>query len=686
MLIDMRLWITGMLMVLILLLACSGAGFGVVSSEVSADDGVDWFREVQIYDMVAFPPYDVEGHHITVNGLWNGFMGDNLTSPFALGRFLESYLSGRTYASDEEFVMVQHEQGMLVPATILTTQGHVSFQGEFLEDFACLSIDGEMIPWDLDAGSFWMNANHPGFIDWCVAHGKLAIDAGADMIVLDEIQGNSLVPMFQLAAQFLGIPAPGFSGYTIEGFRSHLMNNFSMSELLEVYGIADIVSYDLASRIAGTIGLGYEDRVAADLLIVEYIDFLHWHNFLAKQRLIDELRAYVGQVGKDIVIGANSYTLGTNRVGGYWPMGMQFAEMVDVFTFENAYSVIEGEPVPWFPRVKWLAWEKLARAATDAPAVILIDTNALETINTRVLPLRGYSNYLSVLCAEAFANQGSFVDYYFAPFRRARNWRGCTDIYEFVLNHKELYDSNARIPTDVAVLYLWGEGMRYKSDSYLGCAQALAESQIPFDVVFDGDGRYLDMSLILEDIINYSLVVVPSVVNITEQQKMVIKDFVAGGGVAVVFDPDHLGFPLEEGEYVYGDGLFYFFTHDVGWQYYHSFDDSYREALETIVLSYVDEMIRVVDAGQRIVATPYVIDSDMMVVHIINYNHMKVFDFMWPKFSFEMRMKKPDFSFDTVSVISPDFSWKRELDVVDDGEYISFTVPYLRIYDLVVIE
>ena len=34
---------------------------------------------------------------------------------------------------------------------------------------------------------YWMNASNPAFIDWCINHGKKAIDADADMIVLDEI-------------------------------------------------------------------------------------------------------------------------------------------------------------------------------------------------------------------------------------------------------------------------------------------------------------------------------------------------------------------------------------------------------------------------------------------------------------------------------------------------------------------
>ncbi len=89
--------------------------------------------------MVALPPNDVQKFHITVNGLWNGFFVENLSSPFAYGRYFESIYSGKTYESDEEFVQSQHDQGLLVPGTILTTQGHESLQGDLLEEFACRS-------------------------------------------------------------------------------------------------------------------------------------------------------------------------------------------------------------------------------------------------------------------------------------------------------------------------------------------------------------------------------------------------------------------------------------------------------------------------------------------------------------------------------------------------------------------
>lgn len=646
-----------------------------------------WYKKVQVYDMVAFHPGDINKYHITVNGLWNGFIGQNLTSPFAFGILLESFFSGRNYESDEEFVSVQHDQGMIVPGTILTTQGHISFQRDQMEDFACRSVDGELCFWDLEAESYWMNANNPDFIDWCIEHGKKAINANADIIVLDEIQGNSLYPMFQFASQFLGVPAPGFSSQTIEGFRSYLKNNYSPIELNNLFNIDDIDSYDLKLRIAETMNLAYNERVEADSLIEFYIRYLDESNFQAKRRLIEELKSYATLVGKDIIIGANSYALGTNRPGGFWPKGLHFAELVDIFTFENTYTAFFDKPIPKFPRNKWLAWEKLANVSTDAPAVVLIDTNALEEINTKFFPIFGYSDYLSILCAEAYANHGCFVNYNFRLFGKAWNWKGCRSIHEFVVENKEIYNNPTYIPTDVAILYLYGEGMHHKSDTYLGCAQALAESQIPFDVVFDGDGFYIDESLEISELLKYPVLVIPSVVDVTDTQVNSIKEYVELGGTAIVFDPEELGFEPIEGEYKYGDGLFHFILEDKGSLYFQTFDDTYRKYMSEVVQKYADEIITVQDSNRKIIAFPYIQkDEKRMIVHLVNYHHLGFMDIILPKFSIKIKIIKPSFNINSVYIISPDFFNKKEVEISENGDFIEFEVPYLRIYDVIVIE
>lgn len=675
------------LFVLLSLLISSffSSGIGTITCEHITKTNEKWYQQVQIYDMGALSNQNIEKYHITVNGLWNGFIG-NISSPFAFGRLLSSALDGEDYESDKDFVDAQHAKGVYVPATILTIQGHRTLQQDDFDAFASRSVNGELCPWDIDADSYWMNALNPDFIDWCIDHGKKAIDAGADMIVLDEIQGNSLIPLYQWSSQYTGQPAPGFSNVTIEGFRTYLIDHFSDQDLSISFDIHDILSYDLKSRIASTMNLTYDERAQTDPLFIEYDRFLEQSNFEAKKHLILSLRDYAESCGKDIVISANSYTLGTNQQFGFWPKGLLFADLLDLFTYENTYTAFFDQPIPNFPRSKWLAWERLAVAATDAPAVTLIDTNLFGAINERFFPLFGFSNSLGVLCAEACANKGSFVNYYFPLFTRERNWIQVGEIHEFVMNNQELYTFDTKSYGTVGVLYLYGEGMRYHMNTYLGCAQALAESNIPFEVIFDGDDHYINSTLTLMDIEDFSLILVPSLVDVTAAQKQVVKQFVENGGVALLFDAKELGYNNVSGEIPYGNGLFYVFDKDYGTLYFEEYTETYRQQLADCVFTYVPPVVSVNKDGKKLVVTPYIDEEDdRIIVHVINYDHIGLFDFIWPSSDITIQLLKPSFDVRSVSFSSP-----REesvpLSYEITGDLITIFLPKIQDYGVVLIQ
>jgi hypothetical protein len=665
--------------------SCFPLGIGTITCEPLTKTNEKWYQQVQIYDMGALSNQNIEKYHITVNGLWNGFIG-NISSPFAFGRLLSSALNGEDYDSDKDFVDAQHAKGVYVPATILTIQGHRTLQLDDFEVFASRSVNGELCPWDIDADSYWMNALNPDFIDWCINHGKKAIDAGADIIVLDEIQGNSLIPLYQWSSQYTGQPAPGFSNLTIEGFRTYLIDHFSDKNLSISFDIHDILSYDLKSRIASTMNLTYDERAQTDSLFIEYDRFLEESNFEAKKHLILSLREYAESCGKDIVISANSYTLGTNQQFGFWPKGLLFADLLDLFTYENTYTAFFDQPIPRFPRSKWLAWERLAAAATDAPAVTLIDTALFGEINERFFPLFGFSNSLGVLCAEACANKGSFVNYYFPLFTRERNWNQVEEIHEFVMNNQEVYTFDMKSYGEVGILYLYGEGMRYHMNTYLGCAQALAESNIPFEVIFDGDDHYINSTLTLTDIEDFSLILVPSFVDVTADQKQVVKQFVENGGVALLFDAEELGYNNVSGEIPYGNGLFYVFDKDYGTLYFEEYTEAYRQQLADCVFTYVPPVVSVNKDGKKLVVTPYIDEEDdRIILHVINYDHIGLFDFIWPASDITIQLLKPSFEVRSVSLSRPgEKSVPLLYEITED--MITIFLPKIQDYGVVHIE
>jgi hypothetical protein len=669
-----------------LLVANSLTTVGSFSPKVSGNS--KWYEEVQVYDMVALPPNDINRFHVTVNGLWNGFYSpENISSPFAFGRYLESIYSGKTYNTDEEFVTGQHEQGLLCPGTVLTTQGHRSFQGDLVEQYTCRSANGEMSQWDLE-GAVFMCSNNPGWIEWIIEQGKKIIDADGDLIVLDEIQGNGFVVWFQFLSHYLNIKEPGFCQYCIGGFRNNLSEKYTSSELLDLYGIEDIETYNLTSRIAETMDLTYYDRIAADSLIKDYISFQEWNNYEAKVHAIEEMRNYAATQGKECVICANSFALGTPRSGDFWVKGLQFSEVLDFYCFENEYGAKSEVLLPRYPRNKWIAWEKLATVATNSSPVILLKAGAVQSIWENPFILLGkVNNYLAVHCAEAYSAGASFANWFVKPLDKWRKWRGCANIYKFVLENRELYESKSLIDSSVGVLYLYGEGMRDNSDSYLGLGQMLAESNIPYEVIFDGDGLYLKETLTLDKLNGFEVLLVPNVVDITNTQEMLLKNYVHNGGIAIVNDPEELGLLNVEGEQIYGDGYFYVMLEDKGYEYFYSYNDKYRKDVIDVVDSYIDRNIIIKNSNRKVVAYPYYQpEEDRMIIHLVNYDHRFLFDIIRPKIFVKIEIQKPSFNISKISVISSDFHNKRELNYSIEDNFVTFTVPILWIYDVVIIE
>ncbi len=620
-------------------------------SLLGSEKAVPWYQRVQVYSMVALAKEDASRLHITVNGLWNGFFGD-ISSPFAFGRKLEAWASGRQYSSDRDFVKALHRDGFLVPATILTSQGRQDMQGEGLEKFACRSHDGALADFNLETGSFFMCANRTAWVNWMINHGRRAIDAEADLIVLDELQGNSFFPKFQWLSTYLHTHEPGFCSHCIEGFRVYLREKYSPAQLLSLFRIADIEKEDLAGRIASGMHLPYTQRRTLEPLTDEYIEFQTLRNFQAKKKLIETLRQYARARGKQIPISANVFALGSDRGGGYWVKGLIYADLLDLLTFENTYTAAEENPIVPFPRNKWVGWEKLARAMTGSRFVILPDTREITQLVQDRQRGKTHKNYLAIHFAEAYAMGGAYAIYYIYGLGDIKEWEDCGRIADFVLKNRDVYEASAD-RAETAILLLYGQGLYRRINSYLGLAQALYESSIPFDVVFGGGGRFLKNRLRENSLKGYRLVFVPSIQGASDVQLQNLKEYVRTGGIAVVFEAEIFGLS-GQGFFPYGGGGFLLIPTwryqgkewDIGSYYFFSYDDGVRKTLAQIVeeINPGSSALRVQD--RRVVAYPYYYSSrHLIAVHLINYHHNLETDRVNIRENLTIKLRKPSFSF-----------------------------------------
>lgn len=685
---EMRKFLYLLLSFLFLKTVCSR-----VSNSQEPSSKILWYQRVQIYSMVALGPADVERFHIKVNGLWNGYFGGS-ASPFAFGRVHESLASGKRYSSDEEFVNVQHSKGLLVPATILTSQGRKDMQGPRLPDYACRSYDGALPDFDPEAKSHFMCANKPAWVNWMRHHGEQAIDAGADLIVLDEIQGNGFFPKFQWLSPYLKMKEPGFCPYCINEFKSYLKHKYTASQLLRKYNISDIDKVDLAARIASVMHLPYKERVAAEPLTTEYIDFQTEKNFYAKTKLIKALREYARGKGRKIAISANVFALGTERGGGYWVKGLIFSDFVDFLSFENTYTAVEDRNILPFPRNKWVAWEKLARSAINSPFVIIPDTGEIkEIVQNNLTHGKSYKNYLYIHFAEAYANRGAFAFYYIYNWGNRKEWEKCAKAAEFILKHRALYEMEPD-RSDIAIVVLYSEALYRRIFSYLGLAQVLAESSIPFDVVFGGGGKYLRDRLNFQRLSGYKLIFVPSAIGITENQTRVIKQYVKKGGKAIIFDGKPFGLS-GQGVFPYGQGAFLLIPAwnyqgeewDIGNLYFLGYEDSVRKTIADLVEQLLPGASVLKNPDRKVVAYPYYSSAQRtVVVHLLNYDHDLKTDRVVPKSNLVLRIKRPEFPPEENAILlSPDTNEVLSLKTTYHDDHVEIIIPHLEVYSLVVL-
>ncbi len=637
-----------------------------------------WFNKVQVYGIIPLSRQEAKKYNITVNGVWGGIHTADPILPF------KEYSPAvrKKYKTASEYVSEMHDAGLKTSGAMLAFSGgnqSVIERWPELKNAASRTALGRTAM-PFGENSYAMSASSPEWNEWMIAHAKRAIDAGADLIMIDDIQ-EFLFP-FQL----------GFDHFSIDGFKEYLRTRFTRTELSAWFGINDVDDLNVIQRISDKANLSYEKRIERDPLVEVFARFLEENNYQTKKQIVKELKSYAGKKGREIAVTGNIYALGTTRINGYWPKGLYLGEIVDFFTFENIYAVA-GEKLleTPFPRGKWMAWDKLGFAATGSPAVALVAAESLEKIASRNI-----SNYLYIHFAEAYANQSAYMLYHIPAYKLGKLWKQCAKAAGFVLDNRDIYETDQSVYSKAAVLYLYGEGMRTKTYNYLGLAQALAESNIPFELIFSGDGYYLKDDLTVKVLEKYKAIIIPSVTNITDNQKKIIKEYVSLGGSAIIFDPLEFNINRSQVEVAFHKGRFVILPPlsadgeivDAGTAYFRTYNDKIRKYIEKTVKKYVDSTITIDNTERKLIAYPYYQPGPKrLVIHLVNYDHNFKNDRVRIKRNVNIRIKKPDFytGQKQAYMISPDFSGKKILPITSRGDYLEINIPELYVYNIVIL-
>jgi len=637
----------------------------------------EWYNNVQVFGIIPLPVEEAKAFNITVNGAWGG----SHTADPVLTKEEFSPAVRKKYKTDSEFVSAMHDNGLLASAGLVAASGNntsIKQHPELKKAISKTAQGKDVISWLED--SYIMSSSNPIWYNWMIYLGKKAIDAGVELVMFDDVQE------FQFPLH------GGFDSYSIDEFKKYLRSNFTVTELGSRFRIDDIDNLSVAKRVTDKAGQDYEARIKADPLVGVFARFHEERNFEAKKHIIESLRRYAEKKGKKVAIAANIMALGTTRFDGYWSKGLHFSELVDFFAYESVYSVGGKQVIDMpLPRGKWVAWEKLSGAATKGPAVPLLAAEAVEKLQGKDI-----SNYLYILTAEAYANHGAHMLWYAPSYGLGKQWRKSADAAGFILEHRDLYGKEQSERSSLAVLYLYSEGMKTKTFTYLGLAQALADSNLPFDVVFSGDGYYLRDTLTLQELITYKLILIPSVVDITDRQKEIIKEYIAHGGRAVVFDPFEMNIYQSEGEVSFGKGSVIIIPpvkvkgkpEDSGTAYNLTYDDSIRKDIKKTVNKYVEDEIIINDSDRKIIAYPYhQANAKRMIIHLINYDHNFKNDKVRIKKDIMIKIKKPDFYTERSKayMISPDFKGRITLPAILRDGYIELKIPELKVYSIVIL-
>jgi hypothetical protein len=584
---------------------------------------LEWYRQVQFVSAVPMPREEVEAFGTTVNGMW--------ADPESL-------------TADEIARAHDHGRRLLfsVPMIALTPNVYEAEATAPLLDEVCRDIDGRASEcnwyyWEskpVYAACIFSDGFRGYLMDRC----REGVDRGLDVVNLDEIMtGIGLINR-----------EPGGSG-----FCSRCLARFRTHE-------PDVSSHDDELRAA---------LRADDALYERYRRFLEDEAFRVMVGFIQELRSYAAERHAAFAISANLAYLGS-AVSSFGPLwGCLWGPHVDFILMENHYRVAPGTPHLVLPRGSFGAWYRLASSLTGSPTWICPSITV-----PRQMDGHARQSYYVLMFLEAYANEGRW-GYYWWPGVDVRTRLEATapeelkDHIRFIRDHRELYE-DAAPNNELAILYPEGpiaprpEGHL----KYLALAQALAERDVQFDVVYVGDGRFVADDLDREALAPYRTVLVPEARDLGEAPVASLEAFARAGGEVTVFSES----PLDPGLVLQADG-------EVLLDFWRDYRDDDRDRIVASVAVPSSARIESSDPAGRVIR--YAL-GDRQVLHLLDYRYDEATDTVAPIRDLRLRVPWQD---GHASCTMVDLAGERRLPVKNEDGALVVDVPELDPYAVLVV-
>jgi hypothetical protein len=314
-----------------------------------------------------------------------------------------------------------------------------------------------------------------------------------------------------------------------------------------------------------------------------------------------------------------------------------------------------------------------------------------------------------IFTAEAYASGEFTYVPYNALLNNPEGWKlysadmkELSPYYDFIAENEEYY-SNCVSTADTAVLYSYATVRNNQQASYkfFGICNTLLDLHRQYDVLFAGDGDWIDDTLSADKLNQYDAVILPGVKDISDDQLGLLLNYVNRGGKVYAFGEtamcDELGQwkqraelknLLAEGVHQYGLGQFVYRKDDVGARYLSNKDVNIRQELAGIFNGLNREDIQT-NASEKVAMLSYRNTSlGADIIHLINYDYDSNAQHINKQSNIAMDVllnSKPLGKDLGVFYASPDWGDIKELKYSISNNKMSFTIPSLDTYGVVYI-
>jgi hypothetical protein len=537
---------------------------------------------------------------------------DYLRTANATGVTWSVYYSGLN-DYDKNYVDELHQNGFKVGSNFPMVQGNITDNQSLRESACCRDINGD--PIGFFGNQYSMCGNNPAWREFLKNRVKEHVDGGADAVHIDEIGTSDCL-----------------CDYCMGVLNSYLSSRYSATQLRDLFGIDNIDSFNyriyLLEKGAQSVWDDPNQRLLNEYFMSQY---------LSRAAFVRELIQYARDyAGRDILFSGNTY--------GLQPDQQIYMPYLDFAVFEM--------PTGFLPEGKHFTKYLLAEAMSSSKPVIgFPDIFVLAAISRDDWWL--WRHWL----AEAYACGESFL----IPYNSYTYGGGTYNIpvdklsayTNFISSHPSYYENVSRI-AKVALLHDLHSTLTNQAkwrawaawDNFENIGRVLQEAHIPFEIIYEGDGEFVDKPITLGDLEKYSVIIIPSYYDLDATTNNLLDQYSQGGGHIVRSDdiPDGSNLVAE----VRGTGV--------------------NLGLEANASSNLSVMVYK--------------KGDSLLLHLINYGYdNSVHDFT-PQTQIEITLTIPngvDLAGKTLRLLSPDTN-EETINYTIQGDNVMFTIPNVHEY------